>query len=225
MGENCPGLQRRDRLDRTTRCRAAQILEGEMLAQMKRQARFYAELERDDLFSQQTTAGEDRVERTSRVPARCGRSRRQRNVPVLRQGDRAPDRYGGNADERHGSRWRWRSPSVTTRSSAECWSPRRPPLNIVSMAMEITTTVESVTLRRRRPERLRALGRDQGTAAGVEGATNPHTQGTRETAHVLQGHQRRRFSCSRLLRQVSRHLCRLRRKCSAHRPIVHSPVT
>lgn len=35
-----------------------QILEGEMLAQMKRQARFYAELERDDLFSQQTTAGE-----------------------------------------------------------------------------------------------------------------------------------------------------------------------
>ncbi|MYH25001.1 MAG: hypothetical protein F4156_07215 [Holophagales bacterium] len=35
-----------------------QILEGEMLAQVKRQARFYAELERDDLFSQQTTAGE-----------------------------------------------------------------------------------------------------------------------------------------------------------------------
>lgn len=35
-----------------------QILEGEMLAQMKRQARFYAELERDDLFPQQTAAGE-----------------------------------------------------------------------------------------------------------------------------------------------------------------------
>ena len=36
----------------------AQILEGEMLAQMKRQALFYADLERDDLFPQQTTAGE-----------------------------------------------------------------------------------------------------------------------------------------------------------------------
>ena len=36
----------------------AQILEGEMLDQMKRQARFYADLERADLFPQQTTAGE-----------------------------------------------------------------------------------------------------------------------------------------------------------------------
>ena len=36
----------------------AQILEGEMLDQMKRQARFYADLERADLFTQETTAGE-----------------------------------------------------------------------------------------------------------------------------------------------------------------------
>ncbi len=35
-----------------------QILEGEMLAQIKRQARFYGDLERADLFPQQTTAGE-----------------------------------------------------------------------------------------------------------------------------------------------------------------------
>ncbi|MXZ39392.1 MAG: hypothetical protein F4230_02720 [Holophagales bacterium] len=36
----------------------SQILEGEMLAQMRRQARFYADLERAELFPQQTTAGE-----------------------------------------------------------------------------------------------------------------------------------------------------------------------
>lgn len=36
----------------------AQILEGEMLAQMMRQARFYADLERADMFPQQTIAGE-----------------------------------------------------------------------------------------------------------------------------------------------------------------------
>ncbi len=36
----------------------AQLLNGEMLAQTKRQARFYADLERADLFPQQTTAGE-----------------------------------------------------------------------------------------------------------------------------------------------------------------------
>ncbi|MXW02910.1 MAG: hypothetical protein F4X59_13215 [Holophagales bacterium] len=36
----------------------AQVLEGDMLDQMKRQARFYADLERADLFPQQTTAGE-----------------------------------------------------------------------------------------------------------------------------------------------------------------------
>lgn len=36
----------------------AQILEGELLDQLKRQARLYADLERADLFPQQTTAGE-----------------------------------------------------------------------------------------------------------------------------------------------------------------------
>ena len=36
----------------------AQLLDGEMLAQTKRQARFYADLERADMFPQQTTAGE-----------------------------------------------------------------------------------------------------------------------------------------------------------------------
>ena len=36
----------------------ARLVEGEMLAQAKRDARFYAELEYDDLYPQQTAAGE-----------------------------------------------------------------------------------------------------------------------------------------------------------------------
>ncbi|MDE2691031.1 MAG: hypothetical protein OXI49_11000 [Acidobacteriota bacterium] len=121
-----------------------QILEGEMLAQMKRQARFYADLERADLFPQQTTAGEtewngqaayqldvvdlDGNEQSQYFAKETGLLIGAKGTQTSPMGEMEMEITIGNYQEFGGV-------LVATSTST----------NLVSMAMEFNTTVESVT--------------------------------------------------------------------------------
>ncbi len=122
----------------------AQILEGEMLAQVKREARFYAALEQDDLFSEQTTAGETEWDEQAAY-----------QVDVV-------DVDGNEASQYFAKETGLLIGAVTTQASemgtmevnitmsdykefGAVMLPTSTSMNMVSMGMEMIQTVESVT--------------------------------------------------------------------------------
>ena len=120
----------------------AQILEGEMLAQMKRQARFYADLERADLFPQQTTAGETEWN---------GQAVYQLDVVDL-DGNETSQYFAketGLLIGAEGTQTNAMGPMAITIGDYQEFGgvliATSTSTNLVSMAMEFITTVESVT--------------------------------------------------------------------------------
>jgi len=122
----------------------AQVLEGEALTQAKRQARFHADLEYADLFKEQTTAGETEWN---------GQAAYQLDVVDL-DGNEASQYFAKEtglligAEMTQASEMGPMEVNVTMSDYKEFGAvmlPTSTTMNMVSMGMEITQTVESVT--------------------------------------------------------------------------------
>ncbi len=122
----------------------AQLLDGEMLAQTKRQARFYADLERADMFPQQTTAGEaewngqavyqlDVVDVDGNELSQY--FAKESGLLIGTEGTQTTDMGPSEVVITLGDYQEFGGVMVATSTTT----------NLVSMGMEFTTTIESVT--------------------------------------------------------------------------------